>query len=36
VAPAEIEFWQSRHGTGEVRLRYERDGDAWRRVRLWP
>ncbi|MDH2444745.1 pyridoxal 5'-phosphate synthase [Amnibacterium sp. CER49] len=36
VAPAEIEFWQSRHGTGEVRLRYERDGDAWRRARLWP
>ena len=36
VAPAEIEFWQSRHGEGELRLRYRRLEGAWARERLWP
>lgn len=36
VAPAEIEFWQSRHGEGELRLRYRRAEGAWTRERLWP
>jgi pyridoxamine 5'-phosphate oxidase len=36
VAPAEIEFWQSRHGEGELRLRYRRAEGSWTRERLWP
>jgi pyridoxamine 5'-phosphate oxidase len=36
VAPAEIEFWQSRHDTGEQRLRYRREPHGWRSERLWP
>jgi pyridoxamine 5'-phosphate oxidase len=36
VAPAEIEFWQSRHDAGEQRLRYRREHDGWRSERLWP
>ena len=36
VAPAEIEFWQSRHGEGELRLRYRRAEGVWTRERLWP
>ena len=36
VAPAEIEFWQSRHASGELRLRYLRAGDGWTAQRLWP
>jgi pyridoxamine 5'-phosphate oxidase len=36
VAPAEIEFWQSRHDAGEQRLRYRREPDGWRCERLWP
>jgi pyridoxamine 5'-phosphate oxidase len=36
VAPAEIEFWQSRQGGGEVRLRYRREPNGWVRERLWP
>lgn len=36
VAPAEIEFWQSRHETGEVRLRYRREPHGWAHERLWP
>jgi pyridoxamine 5'-phosphate oxidase len=36
VAPAEIEFWQSRHDRGEQRLRYRRDPDGWRSERLCP
>lgn len=36
VAPAEIEFWQSRHGIGEQRLRYRRNGTDWVAERLWP
>ncbi len=36
VAPAEIEFWQSRHDSGEIRLRYRREPDGWTAERLWP
>ncbi|MCU1474667.1 pyridoxal 5'-phosphate synthase [Amnibacterium sp.] len=36
VAPAEVEFWQSRHDVGEQRLRYRREHDGWRFERLWP
>jgi pyridoxamine 5'-phosphate oxidase len=36
VAPAEIEFWQSRHDAGELRLRYRREPHGWRSERLWP
>lgn len=36
VAPAEIEFWQSRHDAGEQRLRYRREPHGWRSERLWP
>ena len=36
VAPAEIEFWQSRHDVGEQRLRYRREPHGWRSERLWP
>lgn len=36
VAPAEIEFWQSTHDAGEVRLRYRRTADGWTAERLWP
>ena len=36
VAPAAIEFWQSRSGTGEQRLRYRREPHGWRSERLWP
>ncbi|HET6826572.1 MAG TPA: pyridoxamine 5'-phosphate oxidase family protein [Amnibacterium sp.] len=35
VAPAEIEFWQSRR-EGEQRLRYTREPHGWRSERLWP
>lgn len=36
VAPAEIEFWQSRHDAGEQRLRFRREPHGWRPERLWP
>jgi pyridoxamine 5'-phosphate oxidase len=36
LTPASIEFWQARHETGELRLRYRRDHDGWLRERLWP
>jgi pyridoxamine 5'-phosphate oxidase len=31
-----VEFWQAAHDRAHIRLRYRRDGDAWRRERLWP
>jgi pyridoxamine 5'-phosphate oxidase len=36
VAPRAIEFWQGRTGRLHDRLRYERGGDGWSRVRLQP
>jgi pyridoxamine 5'-phosphate oxidase len=36
VAPAEIEFWQSRQDVGEQRLRYRREPHGWRSEQLWP
>jgi pyridoxamine 5'-phosphate oxidase len=34
--PARIEFWQGRINRLHDRLRYEREGDAWRVTRLYP
>lgn len=36
LTPYSVEFWQSRHETGEVRLRYRREHGVWHRERLWP
>ncbi len=36
VRPESVEFWQGRPGRMHDRLRYERDGDGWRVVRLAP
>ena len=36
VEPVEVEFWQGRSDRAHDRLRYTRDGDGWRRQRLWP
>jgi pyridoxamine 5'-phosphate oxidase len=36
VVPDAIEFWQGRTGRMHDRLRYERAGDGWSRVRLQP
>jgi len=36
VAPVAIEFWQGREGRLHDRVRYERDGTSWSRVRLGP
>ncbi len=36
VVPDAIEFWQGRVGRMHDRLRYERDGARWDRVRLQP
>ena len=36
VRPERIELWQGRAGRLHDRLRYERDGDGWRVVRLAP
>jgi len=36
VAPTAIEFWQNRDDRLHDRWLYERDGDAWRVVRLYP
>jgi pyridoxamine 5'-phosphate oxidase len=36
VIPESVEFWQAERERDQVRLRYERDGDGWRRDILWP
>jgi len=36
VIPNSVEFWQAERERDQVRLRYRRDGDAWRRELLWP
>lgn len=36
VTPERVEFWQGRRSRLHDRLRYERDGAAWRRTRLAP
>jgi pyridoxamine 5'-phosphate oxidase len=36
VVPESIEFWTHRDDRLHDRIRYERDGSAWRRVRLAP
>ena len=36
VAPVSVEFWQGTTGRDQVRLRYDRVGDGWRRASLWP
>ncbi len=36
VVPQQIEFWRDRAFRLHDRLRFERDGDAWKRTRLWP
>jgi pyridoxamine 5'-phosphate oxidase len=36
VAPARIEFWQGRVNRLHDRLRFERSGDGWTSVRLYP
>ena len=34
--PQQIEFWRDRAFRLHDRLRFERDGDVWKRTRLWP
>jgi pyridoxamine 5'-phosphate oxidase len=36
VLPVSVEFWQATTGRDQVRVRYDRVGDDWRRVSLWP
>ncbi|MNU61735.1 Pyridoxine/pyridoxamine 5'-phosphate oxidase [compost metagenome] len=36
VVPQQIEFWRDRAFRLHDRLRFDRDGDAWLRTRLWP
>jgi pyridoxamine 5'-phosphate oxidase len=36
VAPTSLEFWQNRDDRLHDRWLYERDGGAWRVVRLYP
>jgi len=36
IAPTVIEFWQNHDDRLHDRWCYERDGDAWRVVRLYP
>lgn len=36
LKPYSMEFWQSRHEAGELRLAYRRERGGWRRERLWP
>jgi len=36
VAPRSVEFWRDRPFRLHDRVRFDRDGTAWRRTRLWP
>jgi len=36
VIPETIEFWRDRPFRLHDRMRFEREGDGWRRTRLWP
>ena len=36
VVPQQIEFWRDRAFRLHDRLRFEREGETWRRTRLWP
>ena len=36
LAADTVEFWQASHNRAHVRREYRRDGDGWRRRRLWP
>jgi pyridoxamine 5'-phosphate oxidase len=36
LTPLRIEFWQGRTDRLHDRLRFERDGERWRAVRLYP
>lgn len=36
LVPDEVEFWQGRPDRLHDRLRYERGGDGWSVIRLWP
>ena len=36
VTPRSVEFWRDRPFRLHDRLRFNRDGDAWSRERLWP
>jgi pyridoxamine 5'-phosphate oxidase len=36
VLPVSVEFWQATTGRDQVRVRYDRVGDDWRRASLWP
>jgi pyridoxamine 5'-phosphate oxidase len=36
VVPNSVEFWQAERARDQVRLRYQRDGDGWKKEMLWP
>jgi len=36
VVPQQIEFWRDRAFRLHDRLRFDREGEVWRRTRLWP
>ena len=36
IVPSQIEFWHDRPFRLHDRVRFERDGDGWRKVRLYP
>ena len=36
VIPEAIEFWRDRPFRLHDRIRFQRDGQGWRRTRLWP
>ncbi|PZU54683.1 MAG: pyridoxamine 5'-phosphate oxidase [Brevundimonas sp.] len=36
VVPSSVEFWRDRPFRLHDRMRFDRDGDGWRKTRLWP
>jgi pyridoxamine 5'-phosphate oxidase len=36
VVPSSVEFWRDRPFRLHDRMRFNRDGDGWRKTRLWP